>query len=123
MHTHTLPPTLIRLLITVARRSQQCVTSGEGASKSSDVVVTFSLTSHSVGQIDTFIAAAYDSYREIIKREQQVAQESTRGELVWRSVQRLVCGEARLAVVATTQRVETGGHALPVAQLHATCSY
>lgn len=59
-------------------RSQQQGTTGEGANKSDEITVTFSLESKSVQQIDGFISAAYDSYRAMIKGERQGSGEEQR---------------------------------------------
>jgi len=59
-------------------RTQQKVSNGEGATKTDETIVTFSLESQSVQQVDAFINAAYDSYRAMIKGERDTSDDEQR---------------------------------------------
>lgn len=71
-------PLIAVVPVGITRRSKQQGTTGEGANKSDETIVTFSLESKSVQQIDGFISAAYDSYRAMIKGERQASGEEQR---------------------------------------------
>lgn len=59
-------------------RSQKTATTGDGASKSDETTVTFTLESNDVSQIDDFISAAYESYRQMIKGGRDNKEEQQR---------------------------------------------
>lgn len=65
-------------VVTAMCRSQKTATTGDGATKADEFTVTFTLQGSSVAQIDGFIAAAYESYREIIKGQKPQAGEEKR---------------------------------------------
>ena len=52
------------LLCCCSCRSEQKETIGEGNNKSEKTTVTFTLSGSSAEDVDSFIAAAYDRYRE-----------------------------------------------------------
>lgn len=59
-------------------RSQKTATTGDGAAKSDETTVTFTLESNDVTQIDNFISAAYESYRQMIKGDRANKAEEQR---------------------------------------------